>query len=126
MLVFKPLDDTRARAAFEARGILYDAGCYAFYADAGDGEAGYCLCRVQGMDAQLLSLDLTQEEPALAQGLVRAVLNCAANHGAYTARCSMPGYFAFLTGMGFQNNGASVSGEIPEILTGACHNFGKI
>lgn len=120
MVVFKPCDGAMAREVFEARGIPYEAEpCFAYTTQLG-GDEYCCLCSVTGTSVQVLDLDFGAG-PVIAEGLLRAALNFAAGRSAYTANCHRAELFDFLLGMGFRREGASVCGEIPDLLTGACH-----
>lgn len=119
MVVFKPCDAAQARAVFDARALAYDAAsCYAYYTELG-GVCYYCLFTVADTRAELLDLDFGAGA-VIAEGLLRAALNFAAGESAYAVSCRRPSLDAFLLRFGFRREGACVTGEIPEILTGSC------
>lgn len=89
----------------------------------GETEYGYVLYRVEQNTARLITLH--SDIPVLEEGLVRAMLNAAANEQAVTAVCRNPSLFPLLKGLGFSNEGECYSVFIPDFFTHPCPSSGK-
>lgn len=120
MVVFKPCEPQQTQSLFTARGFTYDSACcYAYYTELG-GAYYYCLFTAADTRAELLELDFGAGD-VIAEGLLRASLNFAAGKSAYTVSCRRLEYSDFLLGFAFRQERGVLCGEIPDILTGACH-----
>lgn len=93
-------------------------GLYAFETLAEETQAGTCSFRLEGYQMEFVRVDCA--DPLLADGLLRAAMNFAANRNAYIARARAGVADAALRRLGFE--GADMlSAEIPEALAGcAC------
>ncbi|MBQ6267462.1 MAG: hypothetical protein IJK64_06785 [Clostridia bacterium] len=88
-------------------------GGFRFEAFVDEAPAGFCCFRIDGYQMEFTAVDC--DDPLLADGLLRAAMNYAANRNAYTARAGAGVADRALRQLGFQ--GADVlTAEIPEVL----------
>ena len=88
----------------------------------GGEEAGYLLYRVYGDTASLVCCRC--EDAGLAEWLVRAALNAAANREALYAVCTDASLFEVLVALGFEQGENRVSVFIPDFFNRPCAGCG--
>lgn len=103
MIAFKPIEEN---------------GIYGYIA-VDETEVGKCLFKINGLYVDITAV--TAVEELIAEGLIRAALNFAANRSCYIARCAAGLSDNVLSRMKFTLKDGLYSAEIPEALTGCCH-----
>lgn len=81
---------------------------------------GECLLDLRYDDAEVTFISYNQNKPYIAEGLIRAAFNYAANKGFYMGKCCCEYAVSVLENMNFENRNGLYINDIPSILVGKC------
>ena len=116
MFEIHPAADDKAAALAKNEGLDLPLSAMVLY-DKGE-EVGYILYRLYEDTVSLLCC--RYEDVALAEWLVRAALNAAANRGALNAVCTDDALFELLLSLGFLQENGRVTMWIPDFFNRPC------
>ena len=81
---------------------------------------GECTLDLTADQAEVNFITFNKNKPYIAEGLIRAAFNFAANNGFYIGKCSCENVFDVLNKMNFENRNGIYINDIPSILMGKC------
>ena len=93
-----------------------------FTAKDGETALGFCDLLLHDGLADVVSVAQVSEDPLIAEGLLRAALNYAANRSYYTARFSALDRDRVRALLPFEQKDGVWQGDIPTLLAGTCGN----
>ena len=91
-----------------------------FTAYENDVDEGRCILDLSSQYAHLTFACYNEGKPYIAEGLVRAAFNYAANKGFYMGMCSCESIYSVLEKMNFEKENGAYVNDIPSILMGKC------
>lgn len=106
MIFFKPTEINDKEIRFEALD--------------NDVLAGECHLSLKGKNALVSSVSFPSDKPFLAEGLLKAAFNFAANKNYYMGVCDSENITPLLLKLGFQKSADGYTLDIPSILMGSC------
>ncbi|MCR4925119.1 MAG: hypothetical protein K5917_02400 [Clostridiales bacterium] len=125
MLEFKPMENKDIVKTMLEEDIINTSNCFGYYAKEEDEKCGSCLISVNDMYAEILSLSYPDDKFYIGEGLLRSAINHAGSMNAYIVTSALSAHKKIFDFLGFKYENYEFKGEIPEILTGNCHENKK-
>ena len=110
---------------FENKPLNNDGTLVCFTAIESDFILGKCLLLLKNDYAEITEIQANDNSFIIAEGLIKAAFNYAANKNFYIGRCYSENFKKLLETMNFNKTGNIYENDIPLILMGKCGCCGK-